>query len=460
MAPTSAEPAVWKPRALKRSAEMATRIWQTTKKQVRRVSEYFYARVMEYVRTVCNCPGRYSHELRFQVVISQPNCNRRHKQTQAGKRGAARKVDEVVRVQTPVGQCGFGVSPGHARVVSLAAFVFESVHGQRSLRLGQPACCLGVVREEEEDKKGRHARWDAFDDKQPAPGRQAGNAVHVANAKGNRAAKLVLCKPTIHTTMVGIQLTAPANVADARMNATLRIRVSHRHPKSAFINVKKDSPNAALVVSIPKGQVVDQPREQARLKHAQQEPHGRDTGKVLGAAQRHGHGAPAKHEKRKPAAGPHGHEEDVGRHLKRRIGHQEDHERNDKLVVGHARAVLHVVARRAVEHLCVANVGAVQEAEKVDGRAQRDDAHVLLEQQAALFLWVYGWEAMLLRAAFLYETFSKGMLSKMLFRARFSLASMSAGESTSATPCTALAFAESSPFVDMPAMGRVETALC
>ena len=96
---------------------------------------------------------------------------------------------------------------------------------------------------------------------------------------------------------------------------------------------------------IPKRQVIHQPRKQSSLKHAKQEPHSRDARKVVRPAERHGHGTPAEHEKRQPATGPKLFERNVGRHFKDGVRYEEDHERNHKLVVGHARAVLHVIAR-------------------------------------------------------------------------------------------------------------------
>lgn len=110
---------------------------------------------------------------------------------------------------------------------------------------------------------------------------------------------------------------------------------------------------------IPKRQVIDQSRKQPGLKHAQQEPHSRDSRKVVRPAQRHGHGTPTEHEKRQPATRPKLFERNVGRHFKDGVRDKEDHERNHKLVVGHACAVLHVIACRAIEDLGVANVGAV-----------------------------------------------------------------------------------------------------
>lgn len=171
------------------------------------------------------------------------------------------------------------------------------------------------------------------------------------------------------------------------MKATLRDRVSQLFSPVLMLSsffFLSDLPNTPLIMLIPKRQVVNQARKQPRLKHAQQEPHRRHAAKALRAAQRHGHGAPAKHEKGEPAGRPQLLEENVGGHLKDGVGDEKDHEGNDKLVVGHAGGALHVVARGRVEDLGVANVGAVHEAEKVDARGDGHDAEVLAADEAAL----------------------------------------------------------------------------
>ncbi|KAJ6784336.1 hypothetical protein PWT90_06155 [Aphanocladium album] len=137
-------------------------------------------------------------------------------------------------------------------------------------------------------------------------------------------------------------------------------------------------------MAVPKRQVVNQTRKQARLKRAEEEPHGRDTGKAVRRAQAHCHDAPAKHEKREPAAGLELLEEDVARHLEDGVRYEEHHQRNDELVVGHARRLLHVVVRRRVENFGVANVGTVKEAQKIDASAEGYDLHVLAPDQTLL----------------------------------------------------------------------------
>jgi hypothetical protein len=66
---------------------------------------------------------------------------------------------------------------------------------------------------------------------------------------------------------------------------------------------------------VPEGQVIHQAGEQAGLKSAEEKAHHRHGRVAVHAAQAHGQGAPGKHEKRDPAAGPQPLEEDVGRYL-------------------------------------------------------------------------------------------------------------------------------------------------
>lgn len=152
----------------------------------------------------------------------------------------------------------------------------------------------------------------------------------------------------------------------------------------------KRNPHATLVVLVPKGKVIHQPGKQARLEHAQQETHRRDAGKALRAPEGHGHAAPAEHEERDPAAGAQLLEEHVAGDLEDGVGDEEDHEGDDELVVGHVRRGLHVVAGARVEDLGVADVGAVEEAEEVDGGGEGDDAEILLPDEAPLCLGVDG----------------------------------------------------------------------
>lgn len=97
-------------------------------------------------------------------------------------------------------------------------------------------------------------------------------------------------------------------------------------------------------MSVPKRQVVDQPREQPSLEHAQQKAHRRNTSKAMRRAHTNRHSAPAEHEKRKPAARAELLEQDVAGHLEKRVGDEKDHEGDVELVVAHAGRVLHVVS--------------------------------------------------------------------------------------------------------------------
>ena len=125
---------------------------------------------------------------------------------------------------------------------------------------------------------------------------------------------------------------------------------------------KHDSPNATFVVFVPERQVIHQPGEQASFKHAEQKSHCRNSSKTLRAAEHDGHGAPAEHEKSKPAAWAELLEQDVAGDLEDGVGNQEYHERNDELVIGHVGTALHVIASGRVEDLGVADVGAIEEA--------------------------------------------------------------------------------------------------
>lgn len=124
--------------------------------------------------------------------------------------------------------------------------------------------------------------------------------------------------------------------------------------------------------------------ELTSFKHAEEKPHHSDGGIAVRSAQAHGDGPPREHEKGNPPTGPHPLEEIVRRHLKHGIRNKEDHQGDGVLVVGHASHSEQIVTRRSVEDLGVADVGAVQVAEKVDARSQRDDAPILLAEEFGL----------------------------------------------------------------------------
>lgn len=104
----------------------------------------------------------------------------------------------------------------------------------------------------------------------------------------------------------------------------------------------------------------------------------------MNTANANGDKPPRTHQEREPARRAVLLEEDIRGHLEEEVADEEDHERDCELVVGRVRLRHHVVARRRVEHLGVADVAAVEVREEVDGRAQRDDALVLLAQEGPL----------------------------------------------------------------------------
>lgn len=132
---------------------------------------------------------------------------------------------------------------------------------------------------------------------------------------------------------------------------------------------------------IPKRQVIHQSRKQTRLKHSQQESHSRHTSKAIRSTHTHGNGAPAKHQKGQPPARTQFLEQDVARDLEDGIRNEKDHESDVELLVAHVGGVLQVVVGRHVEDLCIADVGAVEEAEEVDAGGDGDDAGVLLPEE-------------------------------------------------------------------------------
>lgn len=132
---------------------------------------------------------------------------------------------------------------------------------------------------------------------------------------------------------------------------------------------------------IPKRQVIHQSRKQTCLKHSKQESDSRHTSKAIRSAHTHGNGAPAKHQKRQPPARTQLLEQDVAGDLEDGIRDEKDHESDVELLIAHVGGVLQVIVGRDIEDLCIADVGAVEEAEEVDARGDRDDAGVLLPEK-------------------------------------------------------------------------------
>ena len=120
------------------------------------------------------------------------------------------------------------------------------------------------------------------------------------------------------------------------------------------------------------------------FKDAQQEARDSNGSVVLGAAQTHGDGAPGQHEEGDPATGAQALEKVVGGDLKQGVSNEEDHEGNGVLVGRHARVGQEVVAGVMVEDLGIANVGAVEVAEQVNGRRQGNNAQVLATNKLLL----------------------------------------------------------------------------
>lgn len=132
---------------------------------------------------------------------------------------------------------------------------------------------------------------------------------------------------------------------------------------------------------VPKGQVVHQTREQPRLKSAEEEAHCCNARKTIRGGRENGHPTPAKHEKGQPARGAELLQEDVGRDFEESVGDEKDHEGDDELGLGHLGLVLHIIVGGRVENHGVADIGAVEETEKVDCGREGNDAHVLLPNE-------------------------------------------------------------------------------
>lgn len=104
----------------------------------------------------------------------------------------------------------------------------------------------------------------------------------------------------------------------------------------------------------------------------------------MNATDTNGDETPREHQEREPSRRPELLQQDVRGHLEEEVADEEDHEGDGELVVGGVRLCLHVVAGGRVEDLGVADVGAVEVGEEVDGRAQRDDALVLAAEEGSL----------------------------------------------------------------------------
>lgn len=93
-------------------------------------------------------------------------------------------------------------------------------------------------------------------------------SIDVADAVCYRAAKLIshLLAGILWLLMSGKKLTAPASVAEARIKATLLNFSFHPTKPHQYPN---HLPHASLIMSIPKGQIVNQSRKETCLKRAQ-----------------------------------------------------------------------------------------------------------------------------------------------------------------------------------------------
>lgn len=151
---------------------------------------------------------------------------------------------------------------------------------------------------------------------------------------------------------------------------------------------------------IPKRQVIHQPRKQTRLEHSEQESHSRHASKAIRSTHTHSNNTPAKHQKGQPSTWTQFLEQDVTRDLEDGVRDEKDHESDVELLVAHVGSVLQVVVGRHIEDLCVADVGAVEEAEEVNAGGDGDDASVLLPEK---FLFCFCDGALLSRWEFLGE---------------------------------------------------------
>lgn len=242
-----------------------------------------------------------------------------------------------MRVQAPIGQGIANLLPAYGRVVRLASLVVHALNGHVLLKLREPVRMLRVVGQEEEDEEGREAGRDSLDDEEPAPAGETSGAVHVTNTVGDCATELGVVSMTVGQRRVRT-LTAPAKVADAKMNATLSLISNWRRD-----HIQYALPNTALIMLIPKSKIIHEPREEPGLKHAEQESHRRHSPEIVRPAESHRHAAPAQHEKGEPPARAELLKEEIAGDLKGGVGDEKDHEGDDELVVGHGCLGLHVV---------------------------------------------------------------------------------------------------------------------
>jgi hypothetical protein len=102
---------------------------------------------------------------------------------------------DIVSVQSQVQQRRFGICPRHMRALTVRASEAQAVGCELLVLLGEPGGGFGVVGQQEEDCYCGEERGQAFEDEEPAPGAEAGGAVHVADAIGDGALKGVsLCE--------------------------------------------------------------------------------------------------------------------------------------------------------------------------------------------------------------------------------------------------------------------------
>jgi len=225
----------------------------------------------EDLRDVGDCVGGDGHELGAEVGVAQASGDGGCEEGEGGEGDADAEVDEVVAVEAPVAEGGDGIMLGHAAVVGLGAL--DAKPGEGDFSVAALEVFLGVVGEEEPHEDGREAGRHAFDDKEPAPGREAACSVHVADGVCDGAA----------------ECAGEGGAGEDEGYA-----------------------NAALVGFVPEGEVVDQAGEQAGLEDTEEEADASRRGEALHAAQADGDAAPREHEESEPAGGAELLEEDVG----------------------------------------------------------------------------------------------------------------------------------------------------
>lgn len=188
---------------------------------------------------------------------------------------------------------------------------------------------------------------------------------------------LVRCQYMCH--MRDIQRDSPPcrktldllHVSNAIRNRTTK-RTGERRARQDDSNT-----HTPLLRTIPKRQIVHQPRKQSRFKHTQQEPHSGNSRIVVRTTKSDRARTPTKHEKSNPATGFQFLQEVVAGYFEHGVRDKEDHERNGVLVVCHVGFLQEGFSGVGIEGFGIADVGSVEEAEEVDSCCEGDDAKVL-----------------------------------------------------------------------------------